>query len=500
MFYEPDKILRGTKGALSERPLPQLFHAIYATRRTCALELKRQAFEKVVLFEDGSPVGCNSNLVHETLGRYLVDKHVMDEQAHLKLLAEAASRELKLEKVLLEHQIIDEATLHKYAQANLVQRILDAFRWSDARYRILGDVDIAPDAPRMNAPQLLYTALCTALPVEQVWAQFPLEGGSRYAAVHRPPLKFDDLKLASRDQALIAALQRRPSIDELASLPELDTDEIARRLYAFSLLGLVDLAERVPETPPPEPKRLEDEAPGSSAPIAPAELPELQPPPRRSHTGLVVGGIAAAAVAGAVAAMLLRSEPPAPQPTPPPPPPAPVVKVREKPEGIKPPEPLPQLVAAPEGAVPQPNRPRGLALSASGITLAPPKAPSKPLAAQFALAARHLVAGKAAVALPAYEALAAKTHGHAEAHFGAAAALYMLGRDADALGRASAALEKDPAHAQSLLLTGFLALQGAKADLARERFEAYLKAEPAGRWSADVRLIVGQLSGAAGQP
>ena len=497
MFYEPDKILRGTKGTLSERPLPQLFHAIYATRRTCALELKRQAFEKVVLFEDGSPVGCSSNLVHETLGRYLVDKHVMDEEAHLKLLAEAASRELKLEKVLLEHQVIDEATLHKYAQANLAQRILDAFRWSDARYRILGDVDIAPDAPRMNAPQLLFTALCTALPVEQVWAQFPLEGSSRFAVVHRPPLKFDDLKLASRDQRLIATLQRRPSIDELADMPELDTDEIARRLYAFSLLGLVDLAERVPETPPPDPERVDEAPPASSAAAAaPIELPA----PRRSHTGLVVGGIAAAAVAGAVAAMLLRSEPPAPQPTLPAPPPAPVVKVREKPEGIKPPEPLPELVAAPEGAVPQPNRPRGLALSASGITLAPPKAPSRPLAAQFALAARHLVAGKAAVALPAYEALAAKTHGNAEAHFGAAAALYMLGRDADALGRADAALEKDPAHAQSLLLTGFLALQGAKADLARERFEAYLKAEPAGRWAADVRLIVGQLPGTAGQP
>ncbi|MGI5862439.1 MAG: DUF4388 domain-containing protein [Myxococcales bacterium] len=496
MFYEPDKILRGTKGTLAERPLPQLFHAIYATRRTCGLELKRQAFEKVVIFENGSPVGCTSNLVHETLGRYLVDKRVMDEEAHLKLLAEAASRELKLEKVLLEHQVIDEATLHRHAQANLAQRILDAFRWSDARYRILGDVDIAPDAPRMNAPQLLFTALCTALPVEQVWAQFPLEGSTRFAIVHRPPLKFDDLKLAPRDRKLIEALQRRPSIDELASLPDLDTDDVARRLYAFSLLGLVDLAERVPETPPPEPKRLEDEALASSAPVAPAE----PPPPRRGRTGLVVGGIVAAAAAGALVAMLLpRQEPPAQLPPPAPPPPAPVVKVSEKPEGIKPPDPLPALVAAPEGALHQPNRPRGLTLSASGITLAPPRAPSKPLAAKFALAARQLVAGKATVALPAYEALAAKTRGSAEAQFGAAAALYMLGRDAEALARANAALEKNPAHAQSLLLTGFLALQSANADLARERFEAYLKAEPAGRWAADVRLIVEQISEPAAQ-
>jgi hypothetical protein len=69
-----DQVLREREGAIAERPLPLLVQAIFESERTVALELKLRNLEKRIDFEDGAPVACRSNLLHETLGKSLVGR------------------------------------------------------------------------------------------------------------------------------------------------------------------------------------------------------------------------------------------------------------------------------------------------------------------------------------------------------------------------------------------------------------------------------------------
>src|ERR1044071_8257764 len=81
MFPPPAQVLRQREGTLAELPLPLLLHALDMEERTCTLELKARQREKRITFEEGAPVACVSHLLHETLGKFLVEKGKLSEAA-----------------------------------------------------------------------------------------------------------------------------------------------------------------------------------------------------------------------------------------------------------------------------------------------------------------------------------------------------------------------------------------------------------------------------------
>ena len=90
MFPARREVLRQKSGTLLETPLPLLLHALLVEERHATLELKLRNLEKRVFFEGGVPVGCESNLLHETLGPSLVEKGKLTDAQHHSALAESA--------------------------------------------------------------------------------------------------------------------------------------------------------------------------------------------------------------------------------------------------------------------------------------------------------------------------------------------------------------------------------------------------------------------------
>ena len=91
MFANPKDVLKLKDGALAETPFPLLLSALEAEERTCMLELKIRQLEKRILFEEGSPVSCTSNLLHELLGKFLVEKGKLTEPQYQEALTEASA-------------------------------------------------------------------------------------------------------------------------------------------------------------------------------------------------------------------------------------------------------------------------------------------------------------------------------------------------------------------------------------------------------------------------
>ena len=133
-------MLRAKSGALSETPLPLLLHALLTEERSATLELQLRNLVKRVHFEAGVPVGCESNLLHETFGKYLVTKGKLSEPRHHALASESAATGKPLQTLLVEKQLVSGFELFKLLQANLAHTLLDAFRWGDANWK-LRDLD-----------------------------------------------------------------------------------------------------------------------------------------------------------------------------------------------------------------------------------------------------------------------------------------------------------------------------------------------------------------------
>ncbi|MCP3104572.1 DUF4388 domain-containing protein [Myxococcus sp. K15C18031901] len=273
MFPTPSQVLRQREGLLSDTPFPLLLHALMVEERTCTLELKVRQREKRILFEDGSPVACQSNLLHETLGKYLVEKGRLSEADYQKCLAESVSSGVRMGPLLIQKSLISPFDLYKQLQANLAHKLLDCFRWVDARYRLIADVEESPDASvRTNTAQLVLTGVANVMPFDAVATHFTFTDERRFG---QTPGVESGPKLSSKDARLFQMLRQRPTFGELQERTGFDTETVLRRLYALCLLGVAgfvedtdararELAARVQAAPPPAPE------PGVAPPPEPA--------------------------------------------------------------------------------------------------------------------------------------------------------------------------------------------------------------------------------------
>ncbi|WP_164007883.1 DUF4388 domain-containing protein [Pyxidicoccus trucidator] len=279
MFPTPSQVLRQREGTLADTPFPLLLHSLMVEERTCTLELKVRQREKRIVFEDGSPVGCQSNLLHETLGKYLVEKGKLAETDYQKALAESVSSGLQMGALLIQKGLISPFDLYKQLQANLAHKLLDCFRWTDAKYRLIADVE-SPDASvRMNTAQLILTGVASVMPFDAVATHFTFTDERRFGQM---PGVEAGLKLSSKDARLFQALRQRPTFNELMERTAFDTETVLRRLYALCLLEVSGFAEDVDAraaklavaAPAPAPMPPPVEAP---APVPVAQQPQGTP-------------------------------------------------------------------------------------------------------------------------------------------------------------------------------------------------------------------------------
>ena len=124
-------------------------------------------------------------------------------------------------------------------QANMAMKLLDGFRWTDARFRLIADIEPPDTSVRMNTGQLILTGVANVMPFDEVATHFAFTDEQRFAQVPGG----EGPKLSAKDARLFQALRFRPTFSELMERSGMDMDATLRRLYAFCLLGLADFAE-----------------------------------------------------------------------------------------------------------------------------------------------------------------------------------------------------------------------------------------------------------------
>ncbi|HEX6899100.1 MAG TPA: DUF4388 domain-containing protein [Thermoanaerobaculia bacterium] len=282
MIPTPDQleeIARLREGNLPEVPVAPLFLAHALKQHSLVLEVRRRQVWKRIIFENGAPVDCRSNLTHETLGRYMVLEGKLSEEDFTSNLSRSAARGVPLGEVLLEHGLVTAVDLFKILQANLAKKLLDLFTWKEGEFRWLDEPPAPESSLKIKVPQLILTGVTRFAPQEEVDMSVAPLVGKKLVLHPSPPFPLEDVRLSTR-QSQIAEALRPPGkrMGELAESTQLPVDDITRVLYAFCVLGLVAPADAVPKdltatgsfprpalTPPP--------AAAAPAPEAPAPPP-----------------------------------------------------------------------------------------------------------------------------------------------------------------------------------------------------------------------------------
>jgi hypothetical protein len=214
--------------------------------RTAVLEVSRRQVTKKIVLEGGVPVDCRSNLVNETLGRYMMAVGKLKELDFTLSMGRSVARGTPLGEQLVEQGLVSPVELFKLLQQNLAKKLLDLFTWSEGEFRVLPNDLQAESSLKVKVPQLIVTGITRFAPQAEVDAAVGPLVGKRLALHPAPPVPLAELRLTHRQTLLTNALAPRPRLDELAAATGLTAEEITRLLYALAVIGVVVTVDQLP--------------------------------------------------------------------------------------------------------------------------------------------------------------------------------------------------------------------------------------------------------------
>ncbi len=258
--------LRG--GNLSEVPFAVLLHALAVHRRSATLEIERPPLSKSIILEQGMPVDCRSNSLHETLGRFMVARGEISEDQERECFQKAVARGIQFGEMLILEGLLTASKLYRLLQQNLAKKLLDGFTWRSGEFRLVDELPDVESPLKVNSPQLVVTGIAKfALDEEVNEAIGPLVGKTLY--LHpSPPFSLTDIRLSVNQRKLADFLGPGKRIDELAAETTIPFNEIMRLLYSLAVIGVVVSEDRMPEV-----------VPAASAPAAAEQPPEEETVP-----------------------------------------------------------------------------------------------------------------------------------------------------------------------------------------------------------------------------
>lgn len=293
---------------VAEVPFASLLLAHHGAHTTGTLRARRGPVDKRVLLEQGVPVDCRSNLLHETLSRFLVSLGRLTEEAGNEAVAESAGRGVRLGEILIERGVVEASELTRLLQQNLAKKLLDLFTWADGEVTIEVAPHHADSALKVKVPQLVLTGVTRFMPQAAIDRAIAPNAGGMFARHPTPGGIASELKLGERERSLLDALDKPQRLEELLAATALETEELVRSLYALLLLELALPAERAaalvarPTTPaiaaPAAPST--PAVPLAAAPVEPTALPQTPasrtvPPPSLSASHAIESPRATAA-------------------------------------------------------------------------------------------------------------------------------------------------------------------------------------------------------------
>jgi len=235
-------ILRTRGGALEATPYAVLLLALAAREDSAVLELRRNQLQKTIVFDDGAPVDCRSNIATEMLSRFLVASGKLSAQDESTAVAESIKRSVPIGEILTERKLLTASELYRALQQNLGRKLLEPFSWTSGTYSISRDVPPISSVLRVKVPQLLVTGIQKVEPQENADAAVASMKGSYLVLSESPLFTLDEIKLTPAQQKIVDAAKRGAKLDEVRA--GVDHDDLNRTLYALLLLGVIETSEQ----------------------------------------------------------------------------------------------------------------------------------------------------------------------------------------------------------------------------------------------------------------
>jgi len=205
VFADPERfaeIAARTEVRLDETPFALLLAAHHAQESSGLLVATRGPIEKKVLFDQGVPVNCRSNLVHETLSRFLAARGRLSDESANSALARSVAEGKLLGEMLVEEGTLGSEELLRLLQENLARKLFDLFAWKDGEARFEPGSHRSETAARMKVPRMIVTGVERFMPQAAVDRMVGPLAGSLLALDPEAPRRLPEVRPSARETAV----------------------------------------------------------------------------------------------------------------------------------------------------------------------------------------------------------------------------------------------------------------------------------------------------------
>jgi hypothetical protein len=250
---ELDRLSRRRQGDLAEVSFAMLLYALNRAHTSATLRIERGPLWKEIYLEGGVPVDCRSNMVQETLSRFVVTIGRLDQITAESCYRESITRSVRFGDVLIEKELMGAEELLNILQQNLARKLLDGFSWQSGTFRVDGRPPQVDSPLRVNVPQLVFIGVNRFATQEVIDSSIAPLIGKQLALNPEPICSIDQLKIAKQHEGVVGGLQSGGvRIDQLAALDGVAYEELTRLLYALTLIEVVVPADSlIVDAPPP---------------------------------------------------------------------------------------------------------------------------------------------------------------------------------------------------------------------------------------------------------
>ncbi|MGH9321764.1 MAG: DUF4388 domain-containing protein [Vicinamibacteria bacterium] len=226
-----------TRGDLGEIPFPVLLHALAVQRRSVVLSIERRQVQKDIVFENGVPVDCQSNLLPDTLGKFMVGRGDINEEQNLQILAKSATTGQSFPDLLVSEGIVSPHDLYKILQQNLAKKLLDAFTWQSGAFRVSTNLPELDSPLKVNAPQLVLTGISKFAPETEIAEGMAAFETKKFFRNRKPSVPLTELRLSKEHQEILNHMAAGKTLSQLQSETGLDKNRVPRLLYSLAVIG-----------------------------------------------------------------------------------------------------------------------------------------------------------------------------------------------------------------------------------------------------------------------
>ncbi len=230
-----------TQGTLGEISFPQLLWKIVEVRLTGVLEISRKEVRKKIFFDGGYPVHAESNLLHETFGKFLLTEKLITSDQEQSLLVKSLEAHTPLYELIVEDQLMDAAAVSEALKKNFALKILDCFSWDKGNFTCSEDTEFQERilSLKMNPIRLLLHGIENHYPLGEIIRKGFEARSKAFQVASKSQVDPGSLALNQEEIRFLNLVKQPKTVPVIEKEASLSKEAVIKKLFAFCMLGLV---------------------------------------------------------------------------------------------------------------------------------------------------------------------------------------------------------------------------------------------------------------------